>query len=156
VVTGPAVGAGLAIAATCDVVAATPDARFGVPVARTLGNCVPAAVVARLQHRLGASRAMAMLLTGRLLGADEARASGFVHTVVSPEALDETVAALVARLAGNAPLSMAAMKEMDRRLNAAALTVQADDLLDRCYGSADFREGVTAFLEHRAPTWSGR
>ncbi|GAA2720139.1 enoyl-CoA hydratase [Cellulomonas aerilata] len=156
VVSGPAVGAGLAVAATCDVLVATPDARFGVPVARTLGNCVPAAVVARLQHRLGVSRAMTLLLTARLLGAEEARESGFVHAVVAPDALEETVADLVSRLAGNAPLSVAAMKEMDRRLHAAALAVQADDLLERCYGSADFREGVAAFLEHRAPTWRGR
>jgi enoyl-CoA hydratase/carnithine racemase len=156
VVSGPAVGAGLAIAATCDVLVATPDARFGVPVARTLGNCVPAAVVARLQHRVGVARTMTMLLTARLMGAEEARESGFVHAVVAPEALDETVTGLTARLAANAPLSVAAMKEMDRRLHAAAMAVEADDLLDRCYGSADFREGVTAFLEHRRPTWEGR
>jgi enoyl-CoA hydratase/carnithine racemase len=156
VVHGPAVGAGLAIAAMCDVLVATPDARFGVPIARTLGNCVPAAVVARLQHRLGVSRAMTMLLTAGLMGAEEARESGFVHVVAPLEELDETVAGVVRRLAGGAPLTLAALKEMDRRLHAAAMAVQADDLLDRCYGSADFREGVTAFLEHRRPTWEGR
>jgi enoyl-CoA hydratase/carnithine racemase len=156
VVQGPAVGAGMAIAAMCDVLVATPDARFGVPVARTLGNCIPAAVVARLQHRLGVARTMTMLLTSRLMRAEEARESGFVHVVAAAEELDETVAGVVARLAGGAPLTLAAMKEMDRRLHAAAMAVEADDLLDRCYGSADFREGVTAFLEHRAPTWEGR
>ena len=156
VVVGPAVGAGLAMAACCDVVVATPDARFGVPVARTLGNVVPAAVVARLQHRLGASRAMAMLLTSRLIGAEEARASGFVHSVVAADELDAHVAALVQRIEAGAPLTLAAMKEMDRRLHAAALAVQSDDLIERCYGSDDFREGVAAFLEHRTPTWEGR
>ena len=156
VVEGPAVGAGLAMAACCDVVVATPDARFGVPVARTLGNVVPAAVVARLQHRLGAGRTMAMLLTSRLMGAEEARTSGFVHTVVPADELDAQVAALVQRIEAGAPLTLAAMKEMDRRLHAAALSVQADDLLERCYGSRDFREGVAAFLEHRTPTWEGR
>lgn len=156
VVEGPAVGAGLAIAATCDVLMATPEARFGVPIARTLGNCIPPAVLARLQHRVGAARTMTMVLTSQLMGAEEARTSGFVHAVVPAEDLDEHVDGLVRRMAGGAPLTLAAMKEMDRRLHASALAVQADDLLDRCYGSADFREGVHAFLEHRTPTWKGR
>lgn len=156
VVVGPAVGAGLAMAACCDVVVATPDARFGVPVARTLGNVIPSAVLARLQHRLGASRAMAMLLTSRLMGAEDARTCGFVQQVVAADELDAHVLELVQRIEAGAPLTLAAMKEMDRRLHAAALAVPSDDLLARCYGSRDFREGVTAFLEHRTPTWEGR
>jgi enoyl-CoA hydratase/carnithine racemase len=155
VVTGPAVGAGLALAAVCDVLVATPAARFGVPVARTLGNCIPAAVVARLQRRLGAARTMAMLLTCRLLDAEEALAAGFVHTVLGVGDLDDGVAALVARVTAAAPLSLAAFKEIDRRL-ADRTAVADEDLLERCYGSRDFHEGVTAFLEHRRPQWEGR
>ena len=154
VVDGPAVGAGLAVAAVCDVLVATPQARFGVPIARTLGNCVPAAVVARLQQRLGAARTTAMLLTARLLGADEAAAAGFVHRVAEREELDEVVADLVRRITAGAPLTLAALKEIDRRL--APAVAPADDLLARCYGSADFREGVAAFLDHRTPQWEGR
>ncbi|MDX6262864.1 MAG: hypothetical protein QOH84_4552, partial [Kribbellaceae bacterium] len=78
VVEGPAVGAGLAIAACCDLLVASPDAVFGAPVARTLGNTLPPLVVARLRQRLGAGRTMAMLLTARLLSATEALAAGFV------------------------------------------------------------------------------
>lgn len=154
VVQGPAVGAGLAVAACCDVVIATPESVFGVPIARTLGNCLPPAVVARLQRRLGTARTMTMLLTSSLLPAADGAASGFVAAVVPAEALEEEVAATCTRLSRGAPLTLAALKEIDRRL--AAAVPDADDLLARCYGSRDFAEGVAAFLEHRRPQWEGR
>jgi enoyl-CoA hydratase/carnithine racemase len=154
VVTGPAVGAGLALAAVCDILVATPEARFGVPIARTLGNCIPAAVVARLQRRLGASRTMAMLLTARSLTASDAAAAGFVSAVLPGPELDDGVRDLVGRISAGAPLTLAALKEIDRRL--AGADVADEDLLERCYGSADFREGVSAFLDHRRPQWEGR
>ncbi|WP_432496815.1 enoyl-CoA hydratase [Kineococcus gypseus] len=156
VVDGPAVGAGLAIAAVCDVLVATPSSSFGAPVARTLGNCLPAAVVARLQQRLGAARTTAVLLTARLLDAREAAEAGFVHAVLAPQELEEGVADLVRRLCAGAPLTLAALKEIDRRVAAAGAGAEDEDLLERCYGSADFREGVAAFLEHRSPRWEGR
>jgi enoyl-CoA hydratase/carnithine racemase len=156
VVDGPAVGAGLAIAAVCDILVATPRARFGVPIARTLGNCIPAAVLARLQQRLGAGRTMAGLLTARLIDAEDAAAAGLVYAVWPAEELEAGVADLIRVLCAGAPLTLAALKEMDRRLAAAAMAVEDADLLERCYGSADFREGVTAFLEHRRPVWVGR
>jgi enoyl-CoA hydratase/carnithine racemase len=156
VVEGPAVGAGLAIAACCDLVVATPDAVFGAPIARTLGNCLSPRVVARLQSRLGAGRTMAMLLTSRLLSAQEAAAAGLVHAVVPREQLDEHVATLVGSIRAGAPLTLAGLKEIDRRLHAPAAAVDADDVLRSCYGSSDFAEGVRAFLEHRRPRWQGR
>src|SRR3712207_2563262 len=155
VVDGPAVGAGLAIAAVCDILVATPRARFGVPIARTLGNCIPAAVLARLQQRLGAARTMAALLTARLIDADEAAAAGLVYAVWPAEELEQGVTDLVRSLCAGAPLTLATLKEIDRRLAAATMPVEDGDLLKRCYGSADFREGVAAFLEHRRPVWVG-
>jgi enoyl-CoA hydratase/carnithine racemase len=154
VVTGPAVGAGLALAAVCDILVATPEASFGVPIARTLGNCIPAAVVARLQRRLGAGRAMAMLLTARSVSASDAAAAGFVSAVLPAPELEDAVRDLVGRISAGAPLTLAALKEIDRRL--AGADVPDEDLLERCYGSSDFREGVSAFLEHRRPQWEGR
>jgi enoyl-CoA hydratase/carnithine racemase len=154
VVTGPAVGAGLALAAVCDILVTTPGATFGVPIARTLGNCIPAAVLARLQRRLGAARTMAMLLTARSLSAADAETAGFVSAVLPEPELEDGVRDLVRRISAGAPLTLAALKEIDRRLGAAE--VPDDDLLERCYGSADFREGVSAFLEHRRPQWEGR
>jgi enoyl-CoA hydratase len=154
VVEGPAVGAGLAVAACSDLVLATPDAVFGVPVARTLGNCLPPAVVARLQRRLGAARTMTMLLTASLLPAAAAAESGFVAAVVPADELEAEVAATVTRIRRGAPLTLVALKEIDRRLGAEV--PDGDDLLRRCYGSDDFREGVAAFLDHRRPVWKGR
>ncbi|NAZ85001.1 enoyl-CoA hydratase [Kineococcus sp. T90] len=156
VVDGPAVGAGLALAAVCDVLLATPAAAFGAPIARTLGNCLPAPVVARLQRRLGVGRTMAMLLTARLLPAEQAAQAGFVHAVLAPQDLEDGVADAVRRLCAGAPLTLAALKELDRRVAADGAGAEDEDLLRRCYGSADFREGVSAFLEHRSPRWEGR
>ncbi|MGI5214371.1 enoyl-CoA hydratase [Plantactinospora sp. CA-290183] len=156
VVEGPAVGAGLALAAYCDIVLATPDAVFGVPIAHTLGNCLTPAVISRLQRRLGHGRTMAMLVTATLLTAEEAAAAGLVAEVVPRTDLDDRVEALLARLAGGAPLTLAAFKEIDRRLAAFAGEVEADDVLRACYGSEDFATGVRAFLAHEPPRWTGR
>ncbi|HEY0616866.1 MAG TPA: enoyl-CoA hydratase [Kribbella sp.] len=156
VVEGPAVGAGLAIAACCDVVVATPDAVFGAPVARTLGNTLPPVVLARLQQRLGAGRTMAMLLTARLLPATEAAVAGFVSEIVDPAALDEQVEGLLQTICSNAPLTLAALKEVERRILHDGPGADADDVLAGVYGSRDFRAGVAGFLAHRAIEWEGR
>lgn len=156
VVDGPAVGAGLAIAAVCDIVIATPGAVFGAPIARTLGNCLPAAVIARLQSRLGVNRTMKMLLTATMLTADEAYAAGFVALVLPPGDISDGLAAMLKRIKTSAPLTLASIKEISRRLEKSCEAPDADDLLRLCYGSEDFREGVTAFLEHRHPVWKGQ
>lgn len=155
VVDGPAVGAGLAIAACSDVIVASDEAVFGVPVARTLGNCIPPLVMGRLHERLGVARTMAMLLTAKLLSAEDAAIAGFVFTVVRADELDAVVADLTRRIVASAPLTLASLKEIDRRLGRARNPVDADDVLERCYGSDDFHEGVSAFLEHRKPQWTG-
>jgi hypothetical protein len=82
------VGGGLAIVACCDLVYATPDARFGAPVARTLGNCVSPATTARLRAGLGRALTTELLLTGRLATAKEALAAGLVRAIVEPADLD--------------------------------------------------------------------
>jgi len=150
-----AVGAGLALAATCDLVIAERGTRFGAPVARTLGNCLPAAVIRRLRSRIGAARADAMLLTARLVHAEDLEASGFVE-LCEPGALEDAVAQAARRIGSAAPLTLRALKAIGARIDAEAGVPDDEDLLELCYGSADFREGVAAFLEQRRPEWSGR
>lgn len=154
VVEGYAAGGGLALAAACDLRVATPDARFGVPIARTVGNALSMANCARLVAHLGPARTTALLFTGGFLSAEEAWAAGFVTEVVDAGALDVWVAELCALIAGHAPVTLQVTKEAIRRIVAAA--PDGDDLLRRVYGSRDFREGVRAFLEKRAPRWEGR
>ena len=134
---------------------ATPDARFGAPVARTLGNCVSPATTARMRAGMGRALATELLLTGRLATAEEALAAGFVRAIVEPAELDGVVADLLARVSRCAPLSLAAAKELGRRLDDQACAVEHADVYAGVYGSADFAEGVRAFLEHRPPQWRG-
>jgi enoyl-CoA hydratase len=154
---GPVVGGGLAIAAACDLRVAAPSARFGVPVARTLGNCFSAANLVRLAALVGLGRVKEMVLTARLIDAQEARAIGLVSEVVpDEESLDTRVDELVGQLASYAPLTLHATKEMARRIRERMMPEEASDLVALCYTSADFREGVTAFIERRKPVWKGR
>lgn len=155
VVEGYAVGGGLAIAAVCDLRVCTPDARFGIPIARTLGNCVSIATCARLVAVLGVARVKRLLLLAGFVDADEALAAGFVGEIVAPDELDERVDGLCERLAANAPVSMRVTKEAIRRLTLDGLAA-GDDLVRECYGSEDFHEGVAAFSDKRTAVWRGR
>src|SRR3989442_1188846 len=153
---GPVVGGGLAMAAACDLRVAAPSARFGVPVARTLGNCFSAANLVRLSALVGIGRVKELVLTARLIDAQEARAIGLVTEVVANEDdLTPRVEELVSALASYAPLTLRATKEALRRIRARMLPDEASDLVALCYTSADFREGVRAFLERRKPLWTG-
>jgi enoyl-CoA hydratase/carnithine racemase len=154
---GPVVGGGLAIAAACDLRIAAPSARFGVPVARTLGNCFSAANLVRLAALVGLGRVKELVLTARLIDAQEARAIGLVSEVVGGEnALDSRVDELVDQLASYAPLTLHATKEMVRRIRERMMPDEASDLVALCYTSADFREGVAAFIGRRKPLWKGQ
>ena len=154
VIEGFAIGGGLAIAAACDLRIATPGARFGVPIARTLGNCLSMANYARLVAALGISRAKRVLLLAENISAEEAHAAGFLSEIVPPPDLDRRVAGWSSRLAQHAPITMRVTKEAIRRLLHAGLPGD-EDLLRACYGSEDFRIGVAAFIEKREPLWTG-
>jgi enoyl-CoA hydratase/carnithine racemase len=154
VVEGWAVGGGLAIANACNLRIASPGARFGVPIAATLGNCLSAANMRRLTATLGDSRVQRMLLLAEMPTAEDLAPTGYVAAIVEPAALDAHIQAMCGKLAGHAPLTMKAAKEALRRL---AVDAQADDgdLIRAVYGSADFREGVDAFVAKRPPLWRG-
>ncbi len=157
-VQGAATGGGCAIALACDLRVCTPDARFGVPIARTLGNCLSAANYARLIDLLGPARTNDLLLTGRLMDAAEAAAAGIVARVVGAEGIDAAVQDLASAIAVNAPLTIRATKEAIRRIQAGRRPAAGaiDDLIEACYLSADFREGVAAFLAKRPPRFTGQ
>ena len=154
---GFAVGAGCGISMTCDLRVATTDSTIGIPIARTLGNVASTGTYGRLVDLVGPARAKEMLFTGRLVPAAEAFAIGLFNRVVPRETIASEVTALATEIAGNAPLTIRATKEMTRRIIAATRPTESDaDLVEMCYMSADFKEGVSAFLAKRRPQWTGR
>jgi enoyl-CoA hydratase/carnithine racemase len=155
-VDGPAVGGGCALALACDLRLASDRARFGVPVARTLGNCLSAENLARVVDLVGVGRATELLFTGRLVSADQALEWGLVTRVVPVGELEAETAALAADLARRAASTIVATKALLRRVRAARRPPAGacDDILAACYASRDFREGVSAFAERRPPVFS--
>ena len=156
-IAGACTGVGAAIAAVCDLRIATADLRFGFPIARTLGNCLSMTNLARLAALLGAARTKEILFTARLIEAPEALSIGLVSEVLSEHsALMSRADALARQLATHAPLTLQATKEGLRRLRDPGIKGRDEDLIAQCYTSADFREGMEAFLAKRQPKWRGR
>lgn len=153
---GYAVGAGAALALCCDLRYATAGARIGVPIARTLGNCLSLANTARLVDAVGPARAKELIFTARLLGAEEALAAGLVNEIVPDGRLLERVREVAEDLAGHAPITLRVTKEEVRRILARRRVEAADDLVAQAYLSEDFKEGVAAFLARRKPVFRGR
>jgi enoyl-CoA hydratase len=154
-VRGYAVGGGLGLAAACDMRVCTPDAKFGLPIARTLGNCVSMRTYARLSDLIGSGRALHLIYTAGFVPAADALAAGLVTEVVAEEDFDTRLHELCDQLSSHAPLTMWASKQALRRLRDSRLP-DGDDLIAACYGSADFHEGVRAFVDKRPPHWRGR
>ena len=154
-IAGACTGGGAGIAAACDLRIAAANARFGFPIARTLGNCLSMANIARLSALIGPARVTEMIFTARLLSAEEALASGLVSEVIADTAaLPARAEALARQVAANAPLTLRATKEALRRLR--DHLPPDEDLIRLCYTSDDFREGMDAFLTKRPPIWRGK
>jgi enoyl-CoA hydratase len=157
-VEGIAAGGGCAIALACDLRVCSPAARFGVPIARTLGNGLSFENCARLVEHFGMGRTRTMLITGRFVDAAEAAASGVVTQLAEPADVARVVDELAAAILRNAPLTMRAAKQALNRLAARRRQDAGEvaDLVADCYASADFREGVASFLAKRPPKFTGR
>ncbi len=154
-IVGACTGGGAAIAACCDLRIAASNARFGFPIARTLGNCLSVTNYARLAALIGPARIKDLIFTARLIDAEEARLFGFVSEIVAdPAALHARAEALATTVAGHAPLTMRATKEALARIR--GKVDAGDDLVVQCYMSEDFQEGMEAFLEKRNPQWRGK
>ena len=154
IVEGWAVGGGLAITTACDFRIATPASRFGVPIARTLGNCLSIANLARLSAAFGVQRVKRMLMLAELIGAEEALACGYLAQLCEAAEIDAAAACLCERVLALAPVTQSVSKEGLRRLHAHGLP-DGEDLIRRAYGSEDFHEGVAAFVAKRSPEWGG-
>ena len=155
-ITGACTGGGAAIAAACDIRICDERLKFGFPIARTLGNCLSIGNLNRMSVLIGAGRLREIMLTSRLIEAAEAREIGLVRDVLPDAATVHTRAdELADKMAGHAPLTMRATKEALRRLRTEGPTADGSDLIVECYMSADFKEGIEAFLGKRPPQWKG-
>src|SRR6202521_3020463 len=156
-IAGACTGAGAAIAACCDLRIGSPSARYGFPIARTLGNCLSMANYTRAAALLGIARLKDLIMRARLIDAQEMLAGGLLSEVTRDEqSLLPRAQALAEEIASLAPLTLWATKEALRRVRDTMMPENADsDLIIKCYTSHDFKEGVEAFLAKRKPLWTG-
>ena len=156
-IAGPCTGAGAAIAACCDIRIASPSARYGFPIARTLGNCLSLANYSRLAALIGFARLKDLIFRARLMDAQEMLACGLLTELTADEeSLLPRAQELAEELASYAPLTLWATKEALRRVRDRLIPEGSDsDLILACYMSRDFHEGVEAFIAKRKPEWRG-
>ncbi len=152
---GLAVGSGLLMATFCDFRISTPDARFGIPIAKTLGNCLSPSNLSWIVAHLGLPTIKKMLLTAELIKAPALLDSGFLYQTAEAAEIVDVTNALAHKLAVLAPITQKASKLTLARLLQSNLPDCAD-LMRETYNSKDFKEGVNAFLEGRPPKWIGK
>ena len=152
---GPAIAGGTGLATICDFTLATPAAKFRFTEARI--GFVPAVVSAFLALQIGDKGSRDLLLTGRIFDAAEAYRLGLVNEVVVPENLAQRIHVQAEMLIANSPQSLAATKRLLAAQNKAWLDAAVEAALEanaQARETADFREGVAAFLEKRKPVWT--
>ena len=156
VVQGAAIAGGTGLATICDFTLAVPEAKFGYTEARI--GFVPALVSAYPDAAGWGEAGAGVVLTGRLFDAEEAYRLGLVNEVVAAEELQARVKALAGMLAANSPSSLSATKWLLAAQSKAWLDAAVEFAMEanaEARETADFREGVAAFLEKRKPVWWG-
>jgi methylglutaconyl-CoA hydratase len=156
-VNGAAVAGGTGVALLCDFTLAVPEAKFGYTEVRI--GFVPAIVSTFLLRQVGEKQARDLLLTGRLFGAEEAQRLGLVNEIVAPENLMTRARALAAALIENSPASLRATKKLLNDHTKAEIDAHIEAAIREnaaIRGTADFREGISSFLEKRKPVWTGK
>ena len=155
-IAGACTGGGAGLAACCDLRIGAANARIGFPIARTLGNCLSMSNISRLTALLGPARTKDLIFTARLIEAPEALSLGLLNEVVPDvEALQARADDLARLLASHAPLTLEVTKEAVLRIRRTLSRDEGEDLILKAYMSADFREGMDAFLTKRKPVWRG-
>src|ERR1700730_5838307 len=155
-IAGVCTGGGFTIAGCCDLSTGAANARFGVPIGRTLGNCLSISNYARLVALLGPARVKDIIFTARLIEAEEACRIGLLGEVLPDyESLQRRANELAQTVASQAPLTLRVTKEALRRIKEKMNPEEDRDLILKCYMSSDFREGMDAFLNKRPPKWTG-
>jgi enoyl-CoA hydratase len=155
-IAGVCTGGGFTIAGCCDLRIGAANARFGVPIGRTLGNCLSMSNYVRLVALLGPARVKDIIFTARLIEAEEACKIGLLGEVLPDyDSLQRRAHELARTVASQAPLTLRVTKEALRRIREEMSPEEDRDLILKCYMSNDFREGMDAFLNKRPPKWTG-
>lgn len=157
-INGFCLGGGCELALSCDLRIASEKARFGQPEIN-LGLIPGGGGSQRLPRLVGLGQAMKMILTGEMIGAEEAKAIGLVDEVVAHADLRARTLELAAKIASKSPLAVRVAKEALRASERLAIEEGLSyerDLFCLCFSSADKEEGVAAFLEKRPARWQGR
>ncbi|MBV8051950.1 MAG: enoyl-CoA hydratase/isomerase family protein [Acidobacteriaceae bacterium] len=156
-VNGAAIAGGCGLATLCDFTVAVPEAKFGYTEVRI--GFIPAIVSTFLLRQIGEKHARDLLLTGRIISAEEAHRLGMVNEVVSPERLLPRAREIAAQLMENSPASLACTKRLLSGLGSRELDTQLQMAVKEnaaIRSTEDFREGISSFLEKRKPRWSGK
>ena len=156
-VNGPAIAGGTGLALLCDFTLAAPEAKFGYTEVRI--GFVPAIVSTFLLRQVGEKQARDLLLTGRIFGAEEALRMGLIGEVVAADNLIARARELAALLMENSAASLRATKQLLTDHARAELDAQIESAVRENAAirtTADFREGITSFLEKRKPVWTGK
>ena len=154
---GYVTGGGAGIAAACAIRIGSEDLQVGVPIARTLGNCLAIGTLRRFVSLVGQARTKYILLTAQLIDAHEAKTAGFIsELLIDKAAVTQRAFELATTISTFAPLTLKVTHAALQRLEMAEGLPDDEDLIRLCYDSDDFKEGRAAFIEKRKQQWTGK